>query len=90
MPHQPGTIIIVETTDALYGKVRVPGIVRYYDEEIGAYEVNVFLPTSEGRPAGASDIGWWTINEYEISQDVGLASAEKHPNDVLTEMRSLG
>ncbi len=89
MAHQPNTIVIVETTDAVFGQVRVPGIIRYYDEEISAYEVNVFLPTGDGRPGEAEDVHWWTISEDEIAQTVGLASIAKHGNDVLAEMRSL-
>jgi hypothetical protein len=88
-PYTPNTIVIVQTNDALYGRVRVPGIIRYYDEALETYEVNVFLPTAEGRAAGAADIGWWTVTEDEIVRQCELATIERSANEVLAEMRRL-
>lgn len=73
------TIVILDTTDIVFGKLRVPAIIRYYDEINDAYEVNVLTPTN-GSCATMSDLHWWTVRRHEIAEVIGMArTAKKNP-----------
>lgn len=69
------TIVILKTEDSFYGKVEVPAIVKYWDEENEAYEMNVYFPTY-GRGAVQKHIGWWVVSPDEIDRVIGTARVE--------------
>lgn len=74
MKYQTNEIVIIETYDAMTGKIRTVGIIRFAYEEYDAYEVNVLPVTGE---SAARNVMWWTVGEDEIKQSLGLASAGK-------------
>jgi hypothetical protein len=66
--------VIVETVDAMLGKVTAPAIVRYWDN--GHYEVNM-LATMGEQCADDRNVHWWPLSEDEIKCKVGEVSIEK-------------
>ena len=74
--HKTNDLVIIETFDAYLGQVRVPAVVRYYDERCGAYEVNALIPCGEAC-AQRSDIHWWIVGESEIVACYGQVHTER-------------
>lgn len=69
-------IVLIKTEDSRLGSVFIPAIVRYYDSDHDAYEVNALLPAHR-HAATRDDIAWWTVNESEIVQSLGKATTER-------------
>lgn len=77
--YQTNEIVIIETTDAQYGRIRMPAIIRFeHPDHPGYYEINAVIPTG-GDAAGPRDMAHWTIREEEIAQSLGIAVVEHGP-----------
>lgn len=79
MSYQSNEIVLIDTIDPLYGRVRLPALVRYeHPEHPGYYEVNAVLPCG-GHAVGPRELLWWTVRADEIVQSLGLAVVEHGP-----------
>ncbi|HEU4325713.1 MAG TPA: hypothetical protein VFS21_21415 [Roseiflexaceae bacterium] len=77
--YQTNEIVIIDTTDAIYGHIRMPAIIRFeYTDRPGYYEVNAVIPCGMGA-ADPHDLVRWTLREDEIAQSLGMAVVE-HDN----------
>lgn len=74
--YKTNDLVIIETFDLYLGNVRVPAIVRYYDERCDAYEVNALIPPGE-MCADQRDIRWWIVTENEIAACYGQMRTDK-------------
>lgn len=74
--YKTGDIVIVDTEDLFTGHVVVPGIIRYYDENLKVYEVNVFIPTTKEGNMNQQHIHWWPLSENEIKCKVGEVTVQ--------------
>jgi hypothetical protein len=75
--YAAGDIVILETKDAMFGKVTVPAIVRHYDQEEEVYEVNAFIVPDPRIPATTENCHWWSVSENEIKCKVGENYVER-------------
>jgi len=73
--YQTGDIVLISTVDAVYGKVEVPAVVRYYCEHHGSYEVNALVCAGDGCASGAS---WWTVRPHEIDRYLARAFVQRN------------
>ena len=74
--YEKGDIIIVNTSDAIYGKVRVPAVVRYYCTFNNIFECYVFLCDGERIPIHGRYTHQWPIREDEIECKIGEVTLE--------------
>jgi len=74
--YQTNEIVIIDTSDALYGRIRMPAVIRFeHENHPDIYEINALIPTGADA-AGPRDMAWWTNREEEIAQSWGMAVIE--------------
>jgi hypothetical protein len=80
-------MVVVETTDAVYGRVRVPGLITFVygprgeeweaGQEVRAYEVEMLFPMTPKLETIVSRWHSWTVPVDEIVAWWGQAVVEK-------------
>lgn len=85
---RPGDIVIVDTTDAMYGHVRVPGVVRYIHDgrsgpPEGYYAVAMLIPSGPDQQylcaSVMHNLAQWDLSPDEISAAIGHVVVDRPP-----------